>query len=759
MPGAVRVRDRPAHLHRLPCLHRGLQDRARGARRSVPHLGEVRGEGRVPRHDPRVRRDAVQPLHRRALREDLPDARRSTSATTASSTSTATAASAARAACRPAPTTRSTSTRTPTPRPSATSAPTASTTTSSRPASSSARPTRSGSATSTTRPSGISRLVNANPTSVRSPEQNTGPNVFYLGADRAVLDPLDAPVDDTYIWSHPDAHRLEVAADTPARGRRRRAHDATTPRIPGRGAGRSRPTSGPRASPPAPCWSPRSRRSSAPTSACSARSWPRRSRWSPLAATGVLLVWDLKRPERFLYLFLKPNPTSWLFWGAVALAVLRASSPGSGSSPAWPASWTCRRRDGAGRARLAGDPRRGDGRRLHRVPLRPGRGPRPLAVAAAVLAPAGAGAHGRRRGAGAWRCWSPTSGRTPTRSSSARWRWPPRRTSSSLAVEYGGRHATRHAAAAAHMVTHGRYAAAVLVGGRRAWRARRRGWPFLSWNGGHLRRRRGRRPRSSRSPCSRTRACSCAPARTSPSREGARHDRRAVPPRRAHRTRTCATSRRRSTGTPSSQRRQGAPAQGAARVHAGADHVLQLRVRVRAAGLRGQGGPVHQEGGGQPGAPRLARPQLRQGPGDDQPDQRPRADPAPAAPGRRRAAAASGSGSAGTTALDDIAGRIRTAITEGRGNEVMYHVGPPGEDGFAERFLMAWGVDGHNTHTNICSSGARLGQTLWGGLRPAVAGLRERQGHPAAVQPPRDRALLQPARAADHGGQARRRAS
>jgi hypothetical protein len=27
-----------------------------------------------------------------------------------------------------------------------------------------------------------------------------------------------------------------------------------------------------------------------------------------------------------------------------------------------------------------------------------------------------------------------------------------------LAVEYGGRHATRHAAAAAHMVTHGRYA-------------------------------------------------------------------------------------------------------------------------------------------------------------------------------------------------------------------------------------------------------------------------------------------------------------
>lgn len=71
-------------------------------------------------------------------------------------------------------------------------------------------------------------------------------------------------------------------------------------------------------------------------------------------------------------------------------------------------------------------------------------------------------------------------------------------------------------------------------------------------------------------------------------------------------------------------------------------------------------------------------------------------------------------------ALDDIAGRIRTAMLEDRHNEVMYHVGRPGEDGFAERFLAAWGVDGHNSHTNVCSSGARLGMTLWGGYdRPS----------------------------------------
>ena len=71
-------------------------------------------------------------------------------------------------------------------------------------------------------------------------------------------------------------------------------------------------------------------------------------------------------------------------------------------------------------------------------------------------------------------------------------------------------------------------------------------------------------------------------------------------------------------------------------------------------------------------------------------------------------------------ALTEIGGRIRTAITEGRGNEVMYHVGRPGEDGYTERVLSAWGVDGHNSHTNICSSNARIGYQSWMGLdRPS----------------------------------------
>jgi anaerobic selenocysteine-containing dehydrogenase len=71
-------------------------------------------------------------------------------------------------------------------------------------------------------------------------------------------------------------------------------------------------------------------------------------------------------------------------------------------------------------------------------------------------------------------------------------------------------------------------------------------------------------------------------------------------------------------------------------------------------------------------------------------------------------------------ALDEIAARIRRAIVEKRHNEIMYHVGRPGEDGFTERILAAWGVDGHNSHTNVCSSNSRAGYQYWMGLdRPS----------------------------------------
>jgi anaerobic selenocysteine-containing dehydrogenase len=72
-------------------------------------------------------------------------------------------------------------------------------------------------------------------------------------------------------------------------------------------------------------------------------------------------------------------------------------------------------------------------------------------------------------------------------------------------------------------------------------------------------------------------------------------------------------------------------------------------------------------------------------------------------------------------ALDDIATRVRLALAEGRRNEVMYHVGRPGHElVYHQRILHAWGIDGHNSHTNVCSASARAGYAFWHGFdRPS----------------------------------------
>ena len=64
-------------------------------------------------------------------------------------------------------------------------------------------------------------------------------------------------------------------------------------------------------------------------------------------------------------------------------------------------------------------------------------------------------------------------------------------------------------------------------------------------------------------------------------------------------------------------------------------------------------------------------------------------------------------------ALDEIAEKIRTSLKTGAKDRVVYHVGRPGHEGYTNRVLKAWGVDGHNSHTNICSAGARTGYALW----------------------------------------------
>src|SRR5262249_47451935 len=67
--------------------------------------------------------------------------------------------------------------------------------------------------------------------------------------------------------------------------------------------------------------------------------------------------------------------------------------------------------------------------------------------------------------------------------------------------------------------------------------------------------------------------------------------------------------------------------------------------------------------------------------------------------------------------LDDIGGRIRKALVEGRQREVMYHLGRPGHElVYLQRVFHAWGIDGHNSHTNVCSASARAGYAFWHGM-------------------------------------------
>ncbi|NDL61094.1 4Fe-4S dicluster domain-containing protein [Phytoactinopolyspora mesophila] len=166
--------------------------------------------------------------------------------------------------------------------------------------------------------SGIGRLIRENPVTVRAAEQNTGPNVFYLGADRAVLDPLEAPVRDTYLWAKPDDQRLATAGDV--------AESTVTQATTTLNTAHPRP------------WGWR----------VSTYLWTKSVGAGALlvvalalflridlgvltdvvapvlalamtAVTGLLLVWDLKRPARFLYMFLRPQWRSWVTLGAFVL--------------------------------------------------------------------------------------------------------------------------------------------------------------------------------------------------------------------------------------------------------------------------------------------------------------------------------------------------------------------------------------------------------------------------------------------------------
>ena len=187
----------------------------------------------------------------------------------------------------------------------------------------------------------VAAIVQREPVAVRRPEKETHPNLFYKGAHQATLDPLAArrPAGGTFMWSeivtgddiinsgHP-AGAERVAAGTANGGWNSSAAAVLAYDVP-------------HATP----WDWR----------VSLYTWTKGiaagaylvpllllvagaiSASSPLwawgapvlggaflALTGLLLLWDLEHPRRFIKIFLRPQWRSWLVRGAVLISAFAA---------------------------------------------------------------------------------------------------------------------------------------------------------------------------------------------------------------------------------------------------------------------------------------------------------------------------------------------------------------------------------------------------------------------------------------------------
>lgn len=298
--------------------------------------------------------------------------------------------------------------------------------------------------------SSINRFLSIEPVSVRAPEQNTKPNVYYVGADQTVLDPLAAPVDGTYLWADADPLRLETAAELPGDpvSNARTTLNTAHPRPWGWKVWTY-------------LWTKSIAAGALLLAALLVLTSGDRSGLLTVAAplttevflllTAVLLVWDLKRPERFWFLLTKPHLTSWLALGGIFLGLFAAiggvwflagvfGQEAVIGWLAWPAIPAAVMTAGY-TAFLLGQ---AEGRDLWQSPalfwhlqaqaVMVGAGA--LLILAAVLTPDAATVP--------WLAWALIGGVVAHVLITA--------------VEFGGKHPTRQASVAAHMITHGRYA-------------------------------------------------------------------------------------------------------------------------------------------------------------------------------------------------------------------------------------------------------------------------------------------------------------
>jgi formate-dependent nitrite reductase membrane component NrfD/ferredoxin len=167
--------------------------------------------------------------------------------------------------------------------------------------------------------SGISAIVANEKVSVRKPQKGTEPKLFYVGIEGDLLQPTRLTRQSTYAWADQrDTRSIESGFNS---GLTREVYDVAHPAPWGWKIA-------------AYLWTKSIAAGVLLIAACllaiSAGPLPLLNIASPcialagLVATSLLLIFDLKRPDRFYYLLTKPNFRSWLVIGGYFLMLYGA---------------------------------------------------------------------------------------------------------------------------------------------------------------------------------------------------------------------------------------------------------------------------------------------------------------------------------------------------------------------------------------------------------------------------------------------------
>jgi Fe-S-cluster-containing dehydrogenase component len=164
----------------------------------------------------------------------------------------------------------------------------------------------------------IAQLVAREAVQVRKPEKGTRPGLFYVEGDAASLIPAAAPPASDYMWAQ--APQLAALPLTEGGGAPRRAYGVKE---------QHRGSWGFKVS--AYLWTKSLAAGAFLVPALQSLAEPRALRPGPslvalifLALTGLLLIWDLRQPARFLWTLTRPQWRSWLVRGAYLISAYGA---------------------------------------------------------------------------------------------------------------------------------------------------------------------------------------------------------------------------------------------------------------------------------------------------------------------------------------------------------------------------------------------------------------------------------------------------